>query len=299
MNGLIIQNKFYNYLEINFGKWLETLGYASTTVYEGPRYIHEFLHYLEQNKCYHIKDITNSMVEQYFIYLSERRNRNKEGVLSRNYLRNHLRTLRWFSRYLRETTGKSFEVTMQMGKPEITGKTILTREDIKALYEVIGETPLGYRDRAMLGVYYGCGLRKNEGASLDMSDVQLNKSLLYVRKGKNYKERYVPVSDKVKSDLKTYIIYGRPALMKTGGDASAFFLGVTGKRVQGSGLYARIKILNDKAKINKSVGLHTLRHSIATHLLQGGMKLEQIATFLGHSSLENTQIYTHLSAETE
>jgi integrase/recombinase XerD len=299
MKDLIIKNKFYRYLENKFGQWLETLGYAETTVYESPSYLREFLHFLEQNKCNHIKDITNRLIERYFVYLSERKNQRRSGSLSQNYLRNHLRTLRWFSKYLRETTGKSFEIGIHIQKPEITKKIILTKEEIKALYRAIVETPLGYRDRAMLDIYYGCGLRRNEGVNLDVKDVIFGKDLVYVRKGKNYKERYVPMSDKVKEDLKYYIKKVRPFLLGKETGNNALLLSVRGKRISGNSLYDRLQTLKKEAKITKSIGLHTLRHSIATHLLQDGMKLEQIATFLGHGSLENTQIYTHLSAETE
>lgn len=271
------------------------MGYAATTVYEAPRYIHEFLHFLEQHKCHHVKDITNKLVEQYFSHLSERKNLKHGGALSENYLRNHLRTIRWFSRYLRETTGKSFETDIHIQKTGIKPKIILTGKEIKSLYDITVDTALGGRDRAMLAVYYGCGLRKNEGVNLDLKDILFAKDMVYVRKGKNYKERYVPMPGKVKSDLQTYVTYARPALMRSGGDAAAFFLGATGKRITGSGLYERLKTLKTQAGITRPAGLHALRHSIATHLLQDGMKLEQIATFLGHSSLENTQIYTHLA----
>ena len=78
-------------------------------------------------------------------------------------------------------------------------------------------------------------------------------------------------------------------------DPQTLFITVTGKRMGPAGLYERIRLLRRRAKINKPMGLHTLRHSIATHLLQSGMKLEQIAKFLGHSTLESTQIYTHIA----
>ena len=81
-------------------------------------------------------------------------------------------------------------------------KWILTSNQVKLLYEACDKDLLGIRDRAMLAVFYGCGLRKSEGVGLDADDILVNKSLLYVRKGKNYTERYVPMNGKIATDLK-------------------------------------------------------------------------------------------------
>ena len=151
------------------------------------------------------------------------------------------------------------------------------------------------RDRALLAVYYGCGLRKSEGRQLDQSDILWERNLIYVRKGKNYKERYVPMTEKVREDLQDYQYSSRPAFPRS--EQPAFFLSQKGGRLSGCILYQRIKHLLQTAEIDKPAGLHTLRHSIATHLLQSGMKLEQISRFLGHSSLESTQVYTHIVHE--
>ena len=155
---------------------------------------------------------------------------------------------------------------------------------------------LGLRDRAMLAVYYGCGLRRSEGISLDVSDVLIKEKLLYVQKGKGYRERYVPMSEAVKESLENYINVARSSflsceLMKQ----QALLLSFRGRRMDGNSLIMRLKALVKGASINKAVGLHTLRHSIATHLLQSGMRLESVSRFLGHQSLESTQIYTHLA----
>ena len=148
----------------------------------------------------------------------------------------------------------------------------------------------------MLSVFYGCGLRLQEGASLDMNDVLHDKRLLYVRRGKGYKERYVPVAGQPYLDIRDYIEQGRPELLKR--PCAALFIDANkGRPISKQSLYMRIKALSRKANIRKEVGTHTLRHSIATHLLQSGMKLERIAAFLGHAALDSTQIYTHLINE--
>jgi site-specific recombinase XerD len=117
---------------------------------------------------------------------------------------------------------------------------------------------------------------------------------LRVRKGKNYKQRYVPLAARVAKDIFNYLEYSRKSLENdsTGNGPNQLFVGMYGKKMEAQSLADRLRILKTRAKIKTPGGLHALRHSIATHLLNQGMNLEQIATFLGHSSLESTQIYT-------
>jgi integrase/recombinase XerD len=117
-----------------------------------------------------------------------------------------------------------------------------------------------------------------------------------VRKGKNYKERYVPVNEMTLQHIKDYLEHSRPFL-QVKDKIPALFISDKGYRAEGQSLLNRIRKLIKVARIDKEIGLHTLRHSIATHLLQSGMKLKHIAKFLGHSSLEATQIYTHIIHE--
>lgn len=145
----------------------------------------------------------------------------------------------------------------------------------------------------MLSVFYGCGLRKNEGLHLDVSDVLFKQGLLYVRKGKNRKERYVPMGAKVQADLISYLEKARPLFMPELTEMG-LFLNYTGHSLSGVSHAARLHKLVVKAEIEVKCSLHTLRHSIATHLLRNGMPLRQVSEFLGHASLESTQIYTHI-----
>jgi site-specific recombinase XerD len=147
----------------------------------------------------------------------------------------------------------------------------------------------------MLAVYYGCGLRLNEGVHLELKDVMIDRQVLHVRKGKRYKERLVPMNPKTMQMITLYMDVGRPQLLQQYPTERLFIDANKGKPMQRQSLYIRAKALVKQAGIKKKVGTHTLRHSIATHLLQSGMKLEQIQQFLGHSNLDSTQIYTHLS----
>jgi len=175
---------------------------------------------------------------------------------------------------------------------------VLSLEEVLKLYEVTeGKSLLKYRDIAMLEVYYCCGLRRNEGVNLRVEDVDLAKQLLFVRRGKNYRQRYVPFTSRTAGRLRDYLLFCRSVLVEESHPNKSFFLSVNGERLQGQSLAIRLKKLVKKAGLKSNVGLHTLRHSIATHLLSEGMKLENIQQFLGHSSIESTQIYTHLVKE--
>jgi len=280
-----------------FADWLRLLNFEPSTLKYAPRMIQEFLYWLESNGITDIASITRPTITKYFDYLLQRRNQTKGGRLSKNSLRTHLTNLRRFARYLRESGQGSFDISIQIkGKLHNTRK-IFTKAEITALYEATGSDILGLRDKAMLAVYYGCGLRRSEGLNLDVKDVLFDRNLLYVRKGKNYKERYVPMTAGIREDLKNYIECARPIMLKR--PTHALFIGTEGTRIVGTTMLSRLHQLKEKAGIDKDAALHSLRHSIATHLLQSGMGLEKIKQFLGHGSLESTQIYTHIAHEQE
>lgn len=297
MRHLQLQDQQHQRIEKGFREWLKVMGYASSSVYSLPHYGREFFHWLEQQNK-QLEKVTTEDIEGYFFHLSTRPCKNKPGTMSTNNLHKHRQGLKRLSYYLKETEQAYLEIDITLAKPKRKLKQILTREEIQALYQACDQTPLGIRDRAMLALFYGCGLRRAEGVGLDVSDILLDRRLLYIRKGKHYKERYVPLTKEVRNELENYLDYGRPALLKNIHQPS-FFISERGTRPQGQSLYLRLKKLIHKTGMNEDVGLHHLRHSIATHLLHSGMKLNHIAKFLGHVSIESTQIYTQLLAEAE
>jgi len=184
---------------------------------------------------------------------------------------------------------------------------VVSVNQIKELYKSTDKHPNGQkwetiasRDKAMLSVLYGCGLRRSEGHFLDLSDINWDRMLLHVRKGKNYKERFVPFNKANAKILQEYVYDYRPYFQNSS-NLNYLFLSGQGKRLGLVSMGVRLKILiqrtDDIDLQSKDVTLHTLRHSIATHLLCAGMDLQKIQRFLGHSSLESTQIYTHLMAQ--
>jgi integrase/recombinase XerD len=285
-------------LSESFEKWLKTLEYAESTVYASVRYVNDFFFYLESSEITHLETIQPETLANYHKYLQNRKNKRFSYGLSDNYITSNLGAIKRFSRYLQETGKPFFEIPIKTRQDKETTKTILTQNEIKALYKACDNDILGIRDRAILSIYYGCGLRRSEGINLDIKDILLKEKRVYVRKGKNYKERYVPMTEAVREDLENYI-YGAREKKRSfkNNNPEALFLSMQVKRLCGNALIRRIHKLAESAGIQKEIGLHTLRHSIATHLLQSGMTLEEVKQFLGHSSLESTQIYTHLANE--
>jgi len=299
LHNVPIRSKEHLLLLESFTHWLRTLEYAAGTVYVSTHYVRDFMVFLESLGVVRATEIPSSLVMEYYRYLSRRSNKRQDGALTSNYIASNISALKRFVRYLQISGRKSFEIAIKPAGEKGTTRLVLTRREIASLYRATGNDNLGVRDRAMLGIYYGCGLRRNEGIRLDAVDVMIRQRLVYVRHGKGCRQRYVPMSEVVADAIEEYVQSARIELQATGSVNPALFLSIRGSRLCGMSMMNRLLQLKHLAGIDKPVSLHTLRHSIATHLLQSGMSLESVSRFLGHSSLESTQIYTHIANEQE
>lgn len=302
MKKLKLYNHSYKAFLMSFKDWLDILGYAETTVYYLPNHLKEFFHYLEQKNINNINYITAETVKNYYKQLQQRSNTKTSGALSKSYLNKHQQALKKFKEYLQNHNHKGIQIHLKSEtNPTEERVNILTITEVKELFEATEfshtESRFKLRDKAILTILYSCGLRRNEAVHLDTSDILFDKERVYVRKGKNYKERFVPINRRNAEILEDYIYEARPEFYQSN-LSEALFINKNGTRLQGMSYANRLKAIvqatNNKAIQNKQITLHTLRHSIATHLLQYNVDLESIKTFLGHSSLESTQIYTHL-----
>ena len=311
-----LQTPSYRYITQSFREWLDVLGYAPKSIKGMTAAVREMLHYLEEHNITQIKTLDSPTLKTYYEqHLSQRPNKVRPGGLSNATLNEHITSLRRFIDYLRKV-GRLTVPPAPFKLEKTTPRTVyLTEEEIHHLFRATYEAPaispyykdrekaqhkaqqLASRDRAMLAVYYGCGLRRNEGINLETGDINFEKSLLHVRKGKKNKQRYVPISKASQKHLQEYIYDHRPGQLQST-KTEALFIGEHGRPIQSQTQILRLKQLQNRTGDNtlqeKEIGLHTLRHSIATHLLAGGMSIENISRFLGHSSLESTQVYTHL-----
>ncbi|MEU4015364.1 site-specific tyrosine recombinase XerD [Microbacterium sp. NPDC028030] len=158
------------------------------------------------------------------------------------------------------------------------------------------EDPLGVRDRALLELLYATGARVSEAIGLDVDDVA-HGDVLRLR-GKGSKERIVPIGSYARAAVDAYLTRVRPALAAKGRASARLFLGARGAPLSRQSAWLVIRAAAEKAQITAEVSPHTLRHSFATHLLQGGADVRVVQELLGHSSVATTQIYTHVSVDT-
>jgi integrase/recombinase XerD len=165
----------------------------------------------------------------------------------------------------------------------------------KLMNQPTSEDPLGYRDRAMLELGYGCGLRVSEWIDIETRNVMLDEGVIRVF-GKGSKERLVPLGRSATKSLAVYINLQRGQLERGEGQGK-LFLNARGKPLTRMGAWKILKKYVDRSGITKHVSPHTLRHSFATHLLEGGADLRAVQEMLGHADISTTQLYTHIDRE--
>lgn len=299
MKHLVIQSAQFRSLEKGFSEWLDTLGYSSNIIRYLPTFVREFLHYLETQQITKIKSATSAHVEEFYKQLSNRKNERRGGSISQAHLNKYLYGLRLFSTYLQRTQSISLVISIENKKIHRELKNILTLEEVMLLLEAADKNAIGYRDQAMIAIYYGCGLRLSEGVALKVRDVDINKRMILIRNSKNSRQRNVPISSSIIGYITNYLIHGRPYLVRRGNEY--FFISERGDGVQAQALYIRLKQLQERTQnttlMRKKIGIHTLRHSIATHLLKNKVPIEAIGKFLGHQSIDSTQVYLHVANE--
>ena len=242
---LPLESYEYRQTERDFAQWLATLGYADSSVYGLPLHVREFFHFLEQQQTMSLQKATTAQVPQFFHYLSERSNHRRDGSLKASHLNKYIQALKLLAKFLTLSRQPTVSVEVKRLKTQRPLPAILTKEEVEALYEVCDYTSVGLRDRAMLSLYYGCGIRRSEGVGLEVADVLFKKKTLYVRKGKNYRERYVPMTGRVRADLQTYLYEARPLLLgkylTEAGRHSALLVSERGQRINSLSLSLRLK----------------------------------------------------------
>lgn len=301
--NIIVINEDYRNLAESFYKYLLRLGYNPKTSGSRYNYLCEFLNWLEQKGLLEITQITALEVTNYYSYISERPSKKDGGILSQKTTHSHMRIIRDLYIMLQNEGKVKINPcsTLKFPYPKAREeRTVLDQEEIKQLYKVT-ETA---QERAILSLAYGCGLRVGELVNCNIEDIRLREKIIIIPKGKGNKRRVVPLSNGVVKDLADYYYNERENLTK-GRDyspkESAFMLHSRGGRMQKHTYNKYLKIIIERTQNqeikDKQITIHNLRHSIATHLLEQGIPVEQVRLFLGHSQLETTQIYTHISAE--
>ena len=252
--------------------------------------VEEFLLFMEQNSVSQLT-FNRDQLTAYYAYLIERPSRRK-GTLSDNTINHHLFAIKLlFELILDSGKAKSLPMLPKYLRGNYNYREVISIEEVKHLYSLTKNK----QEAALLSAAYGCGLRRSEIAALNLQDVNLRDGTLVVRSGKNDKRRVVPMSQKVIDDFRAYINEERSENMRNDDYKKAFFISTRGNRMKGGVLYRILKTIisrsNRSALIERRITLHSLRHSIATHLAENGADIYFIKSFLGHSHIDTSHLY--------
>ena len=236
-------------------------------------------------------DITSRMLREFVYHL-------KDVGLSPSSIRRNISAVRTYFRFLLADGVVARDPSERLETPQRwrTLPDVLTVEEIERLLAAPTlDDPLAFRDRAMLELAYGAGLRVSEWITIGVRDVMLEDKLVRVF-GKGGKERLVPIGRSAIGAVATYMRELRPHLER-GGGKGVLFLNARGEPLSRMGAWKILRRYVERAGITKAVSPHTLRHSFATHLLEGGADLRAVQEMLGHADISTTQIYTHVDRE--
>lgn len=271
----------------NFRKELQNLGYSKNAVNEYPKFVKKLLHYSKENP----QKIKPKHIADYHHYLQEKPKARGIGKLSEAYIKSQLLAIKLFFEYLERTQQISKNpFLLKVKTPQNKTRAALTIEEIKILYA----SCQNQLETNIIHLCYGCGLRRTEVQNLDIKDIHFSKKLLFIRKGKGKKRRVIPLTKNITKDLKKYYLESFQYRKK---DQDSFLITPEGNRLQGNSIYNQFKKISNRNPLLKQqkICLHSLRHAIATHLLENDMSVEMVRDFLGHDQLKTTQIYTKIN----
>lgn len=266
-------------------------GASSHTISAYRRDLTEYLAHLERIKVEEVGAITRDDVTSFISWLRDR-------GLAPSTVERKVAALKGFHAYLVRENITENHPTARLPLPKVPERLpdVVSIEQIDALLsQPFPDTPAGLRDRTILETMYGCGLRVSEVVGLDTTDLDLDVGFLRVR-GKGDKERLVPVAGAAATALDAYVRTARSHLRSArsvSSAVSAVFLNVRGGRLTRQAVYSIVRAYGGRAGL-EDLHPHTLRHSFATHLLEGGADLRALQEMLGHTDISTTQVYTHV-----
>ena len=276
--------KFINFMNIE-------RAVAKNTIVAYKSDLIQFSKFLINQEIKSWKNVTANDIEKFSIEMSKRSYSNSTKARK-------IATAKSFFDFLLQEGDISEDPSSKIKLPKLGRKlpNTLKIEEMDSLISA-AESPTipGIRDIAMVELMYATGIRISELISLNTEDIKIEHG--YIRCfGKGAKERLVPIHQLAKNKLYRYLIYSRPKLAKEKIN-TALFLNYKGDRISRQTFWILLQKLVKKAGITKKITPHTIRHSFATHLLEGGAPLRHVQDLLGHSNISTTQIYTHLSNE--
>lgn len=246
-----------------------------------------YKNFLENNGVINVKEIQSEHIKE---FLKERNNEETTTIA------HNLTVIKNFHSYLLKENLVKNDVSEFIERPKLRKalpKT-LSIEDIDKLLDIELTSPFDYRNKAMLELMYGCGLRVSELVNLEMNDLDMANCFIRIM-GKGNKERTIPLGEYSIHYLKEYLLVREQLLKKR--PCNKLFLNNHGLGITRQGFFKNLKEILEEKGLNPNVSPHTLRHSFATHLINRGADLRSIQEMLGHSDISTTKIYTRVSDE--
>jgi integrase/recombinase XerD len=264
-------------------------GLAQNTIISYRYDLISYISFLKKKKINSFNQTDKILVNSYFAYL-------RGKGLEINSISRNLAAVKMLYRFLLMEGLIKEDITSLIEFPRVSKKLphVLSLREINLLLnETNFKGKLGLRDRAVLELFYATGMRVSELIYLKINDINMKNCMLKCL-GKGSKERMIPFGDKARQSLNLYLDRLRPKLIKNPNE-DTLFLNRRGERLSRQGVFYLVKLYAHKAGIEKKVTPHTLRHTLATHLIENGADLRSVQEMLGHSDISTTQIYTHVS----
>jgi integrase/recombinase XerD len=219
--------------------------------------------------------------------------------LAANSIKRAISSIRTYHNFLSAEGHINDNPAQLLDTPKIPRKlpNVLTIQEIDVILSIIPKkAPMALRDLAIFELMYSCGLRVTELCDLKTTEILWDSEMIRVQ-GKGEKQRFIPIGPIARENLKNYINHERPSLVDKNPNTAEVFLSRNGRKLTRMMIWILLKKWTNAAEINKEVSPHTLRHSFATHLLEGGADLRSVQEMLGHTDIATTQVYTHLDKE--
>ena len=285
------------YMEEHF-EWMTVTGYSADTVRARRQHIRKFISWIDERGIDSPTQITRPMVERYQRHLFYYRKSDGQPLtigMQVQYLASIKLWFKWLSRAHHILANPASELDLPRQPKRLPGRILNSQEVEAILREADPATARGLRDRALLELLYATGLRRSEAASLGVYDPDLLRGVLWVRHGKGNRQRVVPLGSRAIAWLDKYLTEARPELLAA--DTQALFVSDYGQPMRADQIADKVRRYMQFAGIHNGGATHLLRHACATHMLEGGADIRFIQAMLGHTSLETTEIYTHVSID--
>ncbi|GLS28292.1 site-specific tyrosine recombinase XerC [Marinibactrum halimedae] len=292
-------SNLYPYL-VHYLEWLKVKGFSENTSLRRDSVLRQFILWCDERGIDDPRIITKPILERYQRHLFYRRHEKTGKPLSlvtqHHYLVGIKAWFKWMTRENHIASNPASEVDGVKIPQRLPEAVLSVKEVQKLLNSVDINGPEGLRNRAMLEVLYSCGLRRTELRNLQVHDINLERQSVFVRKGKGSKDRFVPIGQQALTWVERYLNDGRP-FMVTDYQEQALFLNHHGGIMNASSIGNLVKKLMKAVGIHRDGSCHLLRHAMATHMMENGADLRHLQVILGHSSINTTTIYTHLSID--